>query len=51
MLQVGEYKSGSDPVADEAIKKIGNINKFLRQPPGEPATYDNTLKTLKGLVS
>jgi type III secretion protein N (ATPase) len=45
LLKVGEYQSGSDPVADEAIDKIDAINTFLRQKfdehvPFEDAVYD-----------
>ncbi|PCE22524.1 EscN/YscN/HrcN family type III secretion system ATPase [Paraburkholderia acidicola] len=31
LLQVGEYQSGSDPLADEAIRKIEVIRAFLAQ--------------------
>jgi type III secretion protein N (ATPase) len=31
LLQVGEYKQGSDPIADEAVQKIEIINSFLKQ--------------------
>ena len=31
LLRVGEYQPGSDPVADEAVAKIADINDFLRQ--------------------
>ncbi|MDQ7980260.1 type III secretion system ATPase SctN [Paraburkholderia sp. SARCC-3016] len=31
LLQVGEYQSGTDPVADEAIAKIDAIRSFLGQ--------------------
>jgi ATP synthase in type III secretion protein N len=31
LLQVGEYRAGSDPLADEAIKKLPQIKAFLSQ--------------------
>lgn len=31
LLQVGEYRSGSDPIADEAIAKLPAIKAFLSQ--------------------
>ena len=31
LLQVGEYRSGSDPIADEAITKLPAIKAFLSQ--------------------
>jgi type III secretion protein N (ATPase) len=43
LLQVGEYKDGSDPLADEAIAKIDAIRAFLNQRTDEfaepPATF------------
>lgn len=35
LLQVGEYRAGSDPVADEAIAKLPAIRAFLSQAPDE----------------
>jgi ATP synthase in type III secretion protein N len=32
LLQVGEYQTGTDPLADEAIAKIEAIREFLGQP-------------------
>lgn len=31
LVRVGEYKAGSDPLADEAMTKIDAINSFLQQ--------------------
>jgi type III secretion protein N (ATPase) len=43
LLQVGEYKDGSDALADEAIAKIDAIRAFLHQRTDEfaepPATF------------
>ena len=33
LLRIGEYRAGSDPLADEAIAKRPRIDGFLRQEP------------------
>ena len=35
LLQVGEYKPGGDPLADEAIARVPALNTLLRQPSAE----------------
>lgn len=50
LLRVGEYQPGSDPVADEAVAKIGAINDFLRQGEHERTIYGDMLDRLKGLA-
>lgn len=51
LLQVGEYKDGSDPLADEAIAKMEAIRAFLNQRTDEfvdpSATFD-ALSRLRG---
>lgn len=49
LIQVGEYKQGADPVADEAVRKIGPIISFLKQAPDEPADMVDTLERLNAL--
>jgi type III secretion protein N (ATPase) len=49
LLQVGEYKNGSDAVADEAISKLDAINTLLRQPPEEACDMKTTLMLLAKL--
>lgn len=51
LLRVGEYQAGSDPLADEAVAKIGRINGFLRQGEHDRTAYDDMLDQLKGLVT
>jgi type III secretion protein N (ATPase) len=51
LLQVGEYKAGSDPVADEAIAKQDAIKSFLRQGLGEAVPWDRTIQQLEQLAS
>lgn len=42
LLQIGEYKPGGDPVADEAVNKIDAIRAFLSQATGEMVALDET---------
>ena len=46
MLQIGEYKPGGDPVADEAIARMPAIETLLRQSPEEAAPMPLTLQAL-----
>jgi type III secretion protein N (ATPase) len=46
LLQVGEYQSGTDRLADEAIRKIDAIREFLGQPTDLFAQPDETVATL-----
>lgn len=46
MLQIGEYKPGGDPDADEAIARMPRIEALLRQEPGEGAAMSATLQRL-----
>ena len=50
LLKIGEYKRGSDPVADEAIQKIDEIRAFLKQPTDEYESFDDTLDQLEILA-
>jgi ATP synthase in type III secretion protein N len=51
LIQMGEYKSGSDAEGDAAIKHIGAIRKFLQQPPSELTSMDATLDRLREAVA
>ncbi len=46
LLRVGEYKHGSDPLADEAIRKMDEILRFLKQPSHEYSSFDDTINWL-----
>jgi type III secretion protein N (ATPase) len=50
LVRVGEYKSGSDPLADEAIARIDRINAFLRQRPSADNTADETRRQMREIV-
>jgi type III secretion protein N (ATPase) len=46
LVQLGEYKAGTDPLADKAIARIGEIRKFLRQDTRERTAFNKTLEML-----
>lgn len=48
LLQIGEYKSGSDPLADEAIAMHDDIEGFVRQRTDELADLNETRDLLSG---
>jgi len=50
LLKVGEYKKGSDRVADVAIEKHEAIRTFLRQGTDEHVHWHDTLKQLQALA-
>jgi type III secretion protein N (ATPase) len=51
LLQIGEYKVGADPLADEAIAKIGRLNAFLQQGLNEQSGFDEAVDGLASLTS
>ncbi len=50
LVRIGEYKAGSDPLADEAIRKVDAINAFLKQGLREKSSLADTLQALQQLV-
>lgn len=50
LVRIGEYKKGKDPKTDEALSKIDNINKFLRQGLHEVSSYEDSIKQLIEVV-
>lgn len=50
LLQVGEYREGSDTATDEAIRKHAVIDDFLRQSRDDRSDLDQTLKRLKEIA-
>ena len=46
LLKIGEYKQGSDPVADEAIRKVDAINAILRQGLFEDSAFAQTIERM-----
>ena len=50
LLRIGEYKAGSDRVADDAIERIESINGLLQQGVFETSSLDETLQRLGQVV-
>ncbi|ENZ96834.1 type III secretion system ATPase [Xanthomonas fragariae LMG 25863] len=50
LLQVGEYREGSDAVADEAIARIDAIRDFLSQSTDQLSDYETTLEQLACVI-
>ncbi|ART62112.1 FliI/YscN family ATPase [Kushneria marisflavi] len=50
LLQVGEYREGSDDVTDEAIRKHATIESFLRQSPNDHVSFETTLSRLREIA-
>jgi type III secretion protein N (ATPase) len=50
LLRVGEYASGSDPLADRAIERMPAIREFLIQRSDEAAEYEDTVRILQELA-
>ncbi|MCG7899735.1 MAG: FliI/YscN family ATPase [Candidatus Thiodiazotropha weberae] len=50
LIQVGEYEEGSDNLADEAISKISNIKRFLKQDISEYYPMDDVINQLKNII-
>jgi type III secretion protein N (ATPase) len=51
LLQIGEYKSGADPAADQAIRNIDRIRGLLRQPAERSDAFDENVRALVELSS
>jgi flagellum-specific ATP synthase len=51
LIQIGAYKTGSNPEVDEAIAKRSSIESFLRQGLDEPSTYEDALAGLMGAIA
>ena len=49
MINIGAYKSGSNPNIDRAIAKIDAVNEFLLQDVDEKFTYEESLEKLRAI--
>ncbi len=50
LLKIGEYKQGSDADADEAVRKVDQINAVLKQGLHEFSSFEETLERMRALV-
>lgn len=46
LLRIGEYRSGSDPLADEAIARLEELNSYLSQPVDVVEVFDASVQRL-----
>ena len=46
LVLLGAHEKGRDPQLDAALAKIDALEAFLRQPPGETCSFDETLEAL-----
>ncbi|MFC3282200.1 FliI/YscN family ATPase [Litchfieldella rifensis] len=51
LIQVGEYREGSDARTDEAVRKHAAIEAFLRQPNNEASSIEETQRRMSEIVS
>jgi type III secretion protein N (ATPase) len=51
LLNIGEYQPGTDALADEAVRKIGDIHAFLRQDAHEKDSFQNTVQRMLEVVN
>jgi flagellum-specific ATP synthase len=51
LVNIGAYKSGSNPALDQAIQKIGNINGFLQQQVDDKADFQESVEQMKAIVA
>ncbi|MGI6081440.1 MAG: FliI/YscN family ATPase [Limnochordia bacterium] len=51
LVNVGAYKSGTNPAIDRALASIEQINAFLRQGRHEPAPWAETMRSLAELAA
>src|SRR3546814_1216471 len=50
LLQLGEYKRGTDPDADIAIEKIGPMRKLLQQSAAELVPFEKYADALRKMI-
>ncbi len=50
LVQIGEYKQGTDKLADEAIAKIDQLNAFLKQGLNERSSLEDAVAGMAALV-
>lgn len=51
LVNIGAYKSGTNPALDQALKKIEGINGFLQQQVDDKFTYQQSVGMMKAVTS
>ena len=50
IIQIGAYKTGTDPKIDNAIRAWDSIQSYLKQEMNEQVDLGSSIKTLSGLL-
>jgi len=50
LINIGAYVRGTNPLIEEALSKMPNINKFLKQDIGEHSSFEETLNQLHEII-
>jgi flagellum-specific ATP synthase len=50
LIEIGAYRTGSNPELDRAIKLVPELNKFLSQDAAERSSRSDALQGLKGIL-
>ncbi len=51
LINIGAYVKGSDPVIDEAIQKMDDLNNFLQQDIDEKTNFEDDINILRELAN
>ncbi|MFI5385575.1 MAG: FliI/YscN family ATPase [Fimbriimonadales bacterium] len=51
LVSIGAYKSGTKPIADQAIEKWDEINQFLRQDKAEGTSFTECIERMQELTN
>jgi flagellum-specific ATP synthase len=51
LIRIGAYQKGSDPLLDQAMVVVPELNKFLEQEPNEAVGLEDTVKKLLAIAS
>jgi flagellum-specific ATP synthase len=51
LIRIGAYQKGSDPVLDQALLTLPELNRFLEQGPNESAALEDTVSRLLAIAS
>lgn len=51
LINIGAYKSGSNPRIDKAVKLIDGVNQFLKQAVEDPTSFNQCLRQMQGLLA
>lgn len=51
LINIGAYKSGSNPDIDFAIEKIGMVNAFLKQSTDEKFLFDDIIQQMRDIFA